>query len=161
MQNQNSVFSKDKYLLLSELGTRLNLSFSSHVRLGDRLIALDGIKKKLLVLEHNNDQLNPRVIDLDKVNDISVRTNYRSIKPGELKRKKIDEFLRTIELQFNCNDEPETFVLPFSDSDVNDRKSLAMLEKNARNWQLILSKMINVKKNEVIPKAQTAVASQF
>jgi len=142
-------------LQLSELGTRLDLSFSSHVVLGNKIIALDGIKKKLLVAEMNSNPISLEVIDLGRVNSISTRKTYSSIKPGDLNKKEFDEFLKTIHLQFEYKDGQATFVLPFYESDINSFKSLSMLEKNARNWQLILSKMIVAKTNKIIKVRKT------
>ena len=154
MRNRNTIPGKDKYLQLSELGSGFNLSFSSQVTLGNKIIALDGRKKKLLVASLNDDLKCPYIVELDKVKAISVIKIYGSIKPGELVKKKFNEFLKSIHLQFEFQDQREVYVLPFYERDINNVQNLSTLEKNAKNWQLIRSKMIVPKKNEVIAEKQ-------
>jgi hypothetical protein len=136
---------KDKYSQMSELGSTLNLAFSSHMSLNNKIIALDGIKKKLLVMDNNNTVTLHCIIDLNEVKSISMKKNYRSIKSGELKKRGVDEFLETIYLQFDCED--KTVVVPFYELGKNNFYDLAKLERNARTWQMILSKMITPKTN--------------
>src|SRR6188768_1318077 len=90
---------KKVFLKLSELGSRLNLSFSSHVMLIDKVIALDGIKRKLLVAKVADDLESPYTIELNEVKEISIRKTYSNIKPGELNKKSLMNFWR----QFFCN----------------------------------------------------------
>ncbi len=66
-------FDKATYLKVSELGTRLNLSFSSQLVFGNKIIALDGIKKCLLVLETDKESNKPYVIDLNSVAAVSLK----------------------------------------------------------------------------------------
>jgi len=71
----------DKYLQLSELGSKYNLSFSSHLALSNRIIAMDGVKKKLLVTEIEDNAIHSYLVELDKVKSISLKKTYNSIKP--------------------------------------------------------------------------------
>jgi len=61
---------------------------------------------------------------------------------GELSKRGFKEFLETILLYFEYKDERHTVALPFYERGKNSFYDLAMLERNARNWQMILSKMI-------------------
>jgi len=149
MKHRNITFDKNNYLQLSELGSKSNLSFSSHLVLGNKIIGLDGTKKRLLVSEINNGYSKSYIIELDKVKAISVKKSYNSIKPGELNKRKFEEFLKTIHLQFEFSDEAETIVLPFYENETDHIRDLPRLERNAKNWQLILSKIIGSKINEV------------
>ena len=136
---------KKVFLKLSELGSRLNLSFSSHVMLIDKVIALDGIKRKLLVAKVADDLESPYTIELNEVKEISIRKTYSNIKPGELNKKKFNEFLETILLQFEFKNQNKKIGVPFYESDKHGIQNLDKLERNARIWQMILSKMINPK----------------
>src|SRR5688572_11497699 len=138
---------KKVFLKLSELGSRLNLSFSSHVLLIDKVIALDGIKKKLLVAKIADDLESSYTIELNEVKEISISKTYSNIKPGELNKKKFNEFLETILLQFEYKDQDKKVGLPFYESDKHGIQNLEKLERNARIWQMILSKMINPQKD--------------
>jgi len=141
MKNVNARFVKSKYVLLSELGSRFNLSFSSHLVLNNKLIALDGLKRMLLVVETNNEFSQPHIIDLNKTTAVSIKKSYGSIGPGELRIKKFDEFLKRIDLQFGYHDKNESVDLTFYDSETDALWDLPRLERNAKNWQMILSKL--------------------
>lgn len=150
MKSSNAKFAKSNYLQLSQLGSEFNLSFSSHLAIGNKLIALDGIKKKLLVSETGNGMIHTYIIHLDKISAISVKKCYGSIKSGELKKKGIEEFLKRIDLQFEYIDDREQTVLTFYDCEIDDLRDLPILERNAKNWQMILSKMISRKPSMAI-----------
>ena len=147
MLYKNIVSVKKVFLKLSELGSRLNLSFSSHVLLIDKVIALDGIKKKLLVANIADDLESSYTIELNEVKEISISKTYRNIKPGQLNNKKFNEFLETILLQFEYKNQDKKIILPFYESDKHGIQNLDKLERNARIWQMILSKLINPKRN--------------
>lgn len=140
----------DKYLQLSELGSKFNLTFSSHLALSNRIIALDGLRKKLLVAELKNEISRSYIVELDDVKAISMKKTYCSIKPGELNKKGLGKFLQNIYLQFEYDNEDKTLVLPFYESEIDRFQDLARLERNARNWQMILSKMANTQNHELV-----------
>src|SRR6185436_19156965 len=89
------------------------------------------------------------IIELDKVSAISVKKTYNSIQPGELNKRNFEEFLKTIHLQFEFADEAETILLPFYENETDTIRDLPRLERNAKNWQLILSKIIGAQISEV------------
>jgi hypothetical protein len=140
MKNTDAAIAKSSYLQVSELGSKFNLSFSSYLVLSNKIIALDGIKKRLLVLDVNRDKHQPYIIELNKMETITVKKTYGSIRAGQLKKKGIDDFLESIDLQFSSKN--ETIVLPFYSYETDDPAQLPTLESNAKNWQVILSKMI-------------------
>ena len=144
MKNINTSFAKNRYLKLSELGSQLNLSFSSHLVLRERIIALDGIRKILLVSSTDNEMNNTHLIELSKVTAVSVKKTYSSIKAGELKKRRVEDFLKRIDLQFECIGEDKTIVLPFYEFEKDDLRDLQKLERNANNWHLILTKMLSM-----------------
>jgi hypothetical protein len=144
MRDMEAAITKSKYLQISELGSRFNLSFSSYLEFGNKVIALDGLKKSLLVFEANPGIKKPFVIELSKVSAITVKKCYSSIGPGQLKDKGIEEFLKSIDLEFKYG-KHETIVISFYDSKTDSISALTKLERNARNWQMILSKMIRSK----------------
>lgn len=150
MQAQNTNVNSDRYLRLSELGSYLGLSFSSNFELSDKVIGFDGLQKKILVCEFNNGQTKYQVISLDKVSSISVKKTYSGIKPGELDERRFEEFIETIHLKFEYNDEDDAVTLSFYEKGVNDIADFAKLESTAKNWQLVLSKMIGIDNKGII-----------
>ena len=145
MRNVDVLHDKSKFLEVSELGSRYNLSFSSQLVLRNRIIAVDGVKKTLLMLETGKGTDQPLLIDLNKVRTVAVRKSYGTIKHGELKNKGIEEFLDTIELQFHLRDKSGTIDLPVYNREIDDKADRKRLDKNAKNWQRMLSKMIGKK----------------
>ncbi|HEV8504462.1 MAG TPA: hypothetical protein VGQ53_03650 [Chitinophagaceae bacterium] len=108
---------------------------------------MDGIKRKLLVAEKNNESGRPYIIELAKVTAITVKKIYNSIKAGALKTRRIEEFLESILLQFEYANQKDPIVLPFYERKLNEIHDLRGLEKKARNWQMILSKIAITQKN--------------
>lgn len=132
----------DKYVLLSKLGSEFNFCFSSHLALENKLVALDGKKRSLLVLETNNDLNQSYIIKLSEVTAVSVKKSYGSIVSGELKTKGVENFLEKIELQLEYGDENKTSVLTFYDNKANSPRDIPSLTRNAKNWQMMLSKLL-------------------
>lgn len=150
MEKINTRSNKDKYQLLSELGSRFNLSFSSHLVVGKKFVALDGIKKILLVFEENYDLNPPYIIELTRVRAISLKQSYGKIAPGKLQYKPLGKFLKTIDLRFEYANPDQSVVLSFYDSERDDFRDLPRIGRNAKNWQMILSKMIVPQKGNEI-----------
>jgi hypothetical protein len=150
MKNRHKGFDKSNYLYLSKWGSAFNLSFSSHEILSDKIIGLDGIKRKILVAEKNNESGRPYIIELAKVTAITVKKIYNSIKAGALKTRRIEEFLESILLQFEYANEKDPIVLPFYERKLNEIQDLRGLETKARNWQMILSKIAATQNNGLV-----------
>ena len=159
MKHRSIRFDKIRYLQLSELGSKFSMSFSSHEVLGNKIMGLDGINKKLLVLEQTDGQSQSYIIDLDEAKAISVRKIYSSIKAGELKKRRIEAFLKTIQLQFEFGNGKEDIVLPFYESKIDSIYDLPGLERKIKNWQMILSKMTGIKNiNSIKEKRELQMA---
>ncbi|MEO6347829.1 MAG: hypothetical protein ABIO60_07950 [Aquaticitalea sp.] len=141
MKNRNSKFNKIKYSLLSKLGSVFNLSFSSHELLEEKIFGVDGIKRKILVVEEKDGSNSSYIIELDKVKSISVKTVYDSIKRNDLTDKRLNEFLKTMHLQFEFTDGRDAVALPFFENKKNNIEELPMLERKTKNWKMIFSKM--------------------
>jgi hypothetical protein len=154
MKNVKAVFANSKYLQLSMLGSKYNLSFSSHLAVGNKIIALDGSKRSLLIWDTGKEPDAAHIVELDKVTAVTIKKKYGSIASGELKYKSVEQFLQTIELQFEyANNEP--IALPFYNRITDSASDLKMLERNAKNWQMILSRMAG---QQTIPHRQEVTA---
>lgn len=156
MKNRHKELERDKYSRLSELGSQYNLAFSSHLVLGNRVIALDGINRKLLVSDFEKASPHSFVIDLDQTKAISIQKTYGSIKPGELRKRNFDDFVQSICLLFEPAENNKIISLSFFERERDKPSDLPMLERNARNWQMILSKMAssNTDKDIKIPNSK-------
>ncbi len=137
----NASNAKDRSQMISALSSELGLSFSSYVMVGNKLIALDGIGKRLMVTEGDNEWSEPLIIELNKLAGVFVKKSYGSIRSGELKYKGFEEFLEKIDLQFVYVGDDEPVVLSFYNNETDLIRELPALERIAKNWQLILSGM--------------------
>ena len=90
---------KSRILEVSEPGTRFDLSFSSRLVFGNKIIALDGKKKCLLVVEKGEEASRSYVIDLNEIAAVTIKRSYGSIRQGELSDKGSEAFLKSVDLQ--------------------------------------------------------------
>lgn len=152
MKNVNAKPAKPNFIQLTEIGARFNLNFSSQLVLRSKIIALDERKKSLMVLDNGNDGRHPIFIDLREVGSVTVKKTYGSIGPGELKSKDIEQFLQRIELQFELRNNREILVLPFYESEADDQKNRLVMHRNAKTWQMILSRIVESEANKFITR---------
>ena len=128
-------------LQLSQLGSRFSMAFSNLEVIGNKMMGLDEIKKKLLVLEGTNRDSRSLIIDLAKVKAISVKKIYRAIQAGALKKGRIEDFLEAVHLQFEFSNREGNIVLPFNKSKSDIIGDFPRLETRILNWQSMLSKI--------------------
>ena len=145
-------FDKLNHLQLNQLDSKFNLDFSSYTTLRNKIIGLDIIRKTLLIAEKNNGLFRHYLIELNKVCMITVQTIYDSIRAGDLKKKRIEEFMQSIRLQLEFEDGENTIVLPFYERSIDDIQNLKSLASKARNWQTILSKVLREKRASPLKK---------
>ena len=138
-------FDRINYLQLRELGSKFNLSFSDYVTLGNKTIGLDVMKRKLLIAEKKDGLFRPYFIELKEVSAITLQKIYNSLKAGELKKRRIEEFLQSVRLQLEFENGENTIVLPFYERTIDDIRNLQWFESKARNWQMMLSNMLRGK----------------
>jgi len=149
MKNINIKFANGKHVKSGRLESMFNLSFSSYLVLGNRLVALDGIKNSLLVWETSEDLNQSYVIELSKVAAVSVEKSYESIRPDDLFVSGSEDFVKRIDLQFEYS-RKKAIVLSFYDCGTDQIRDLPRLERSARDWQLILSKLVGSQANNII-----------
>jgi hypothetical protein len=139
MQNRNIELLRHT----NELGIVCNLSFSSQEVFKGCAIGLDGKHRKLLIVEKSNaTNYDWHLIDLDNVINCTLKKTYRSIKAGELEKRSIEEYLETINLRLEFLDHREPIEIPFYAHDSNKEVNITELERKARRWQIMLSKML-------------------
>jgi len=129
----------------SRLGSKYNLSFSSQEVLRNCIIGLDGVQRKLLVLNGiNNGVLTEQVIDLNEVTNCSVKKQYGHIQVNGLRKRRLEQYLEKMTLHFKfLLDKPPADVQFFKQAEDNISE-LSELENKAEKWKVILSKMLPV-----------------
>jgi hypothetical protein len=125
----------------SQLGIQNNLSFSSQESLKDCMLGLDGIHRKMLVVKREDGIFGSFIIDLNEVNNCSVKKVYGTIKAGDLKSHKLEQYLEKIVLHFDLNNKPAVEIVFYKHFDNNIYQTMEM-EQKARAWETILSKML-------------------
>lgn len=129
----------------SELGSHYNLTFSSQEILHDCIIGLDGVNRKILVTRSAEDVIShSEMIALSDVKSCSVIRQYGTIKSGELRVKKLETYLERVALHFEREGNQPSIEIPFYQHRKNGLHELERLEKKARHWEMLLSKMIHV-----------------
>ena len=146
MKKSYTILNKEDFRRFSDQGSQSSLSFSSQLVLRDRIIGLDGLKKKLLISESKDRGTSYSIIELDKVKSVSVKKSYTGIKAGELDKRTFEEFTRSIQLFFEYYDGTEE-IIPIYETELDEPSNLPRLEKMVRKWQVILTKMIRTNKD--------------
>jgi hypothetical protein len=128
-------------LRFSKAGSENGLIFSSQGILVDSIIGLDGIKRKLLV--SNREKANRfLIIDLSQVTRCFVQKGNGARKQFDkeflTKRKKID----SVALQFEFANHHRPLKVLFYSSKLYSPYSIEEMEQKAKNWQVMLSKLI-------------------
>jgi len=141
--NKKNSNERNKILLdlVSREGSKHGLSFSGKIILKDKIIAFDGFKQTLMVykFEHMDDVI---CINMADVRNCTVNREYDRINMGDEKRVKIEQHLRCIDLKFDFKSGAVPVSISFYDSKVNSIYEMAELEAKAKDWKIILSKMI-------------------
>lgn len=140
---RNSDKRKQKLLTrFSEAGTQFNLSFSSQEILEKRIIGLDGINRKLLVFENDNNHLHTFLISLDDIRNCYVRKIYEKPAMNIFKSKTSDDLPGKIVLVFEMLNSDQPVPVVFYDHSENDVDEYSELETKAKDWESVLNKMI-------------------
>lgn len=137
---------KRKQHLLRKLschGSANNLVFCSQELLKDKVIGIDGIHRKIMVLEKIKNTFNSSIISLDEVHDCQLITKKTSLNQGNLTKFNRQFTTAIIELQFEFNNHAQSASIVFSDGIVNSKRELAFLKAKAEYWCLMFSKMLN------------------
>ena len=124
-----------------KLGIENDLSFSSQEILENCIIGLDGIKRKLLILNKiDNDKYESILLALDEVKGCSKKKIYRSVNIGTRKKEMFETQLDKIVLVFDFIDNREPVHVLFFDPSNNHILTMLDLEQKANNWETILYK---------------------
>lgn len=127
---------------LSHEGTANNLTFCSQEILQNKVIGIDGIHRKIMILEKINKTYNCSVISLDEVQNCELIKNCRSLNTNNLKKFEREKNLHAIELQFEFKNRVQPASIIFYDSLINSKRELVLLKAKAEYWSQMLSKLL-------------------
>lgn len=117
------------------------LTLSSQEVLKNKIISLDGQHKKLLILDFGDTETMV-TINLADVKDCKLTREYEQVDFGSGKRSDIEHQLRSIGIMFSFKKRTGLFPLTFYDSKINSIYEMADLEKKAKDWEVLLSKLL-------------------
>ncbi len=132
---------KSAYRYLTRLKRNSELTFSKHEIFGNLALSLDTIRKRLMISRIVNQIWHASHIQLSATRLISIKKVYKDINVGQLRHRKLDEFLQTIYLQFEFLDGRNTIHLPLFERGLHDPGDLPVIERKARYWQDLLSEI--------------------
>lgn len=132
---------KDKLLIQFSLaGSSNGLSFSSQEILRNKIIGLDGIQRKFVMV---NEKEECKVVALDEVKKCEVVKFFETYKMGDAKSNDTERHLTSIELLFQFKKNNDPVSIAFYDNMVHPIYEAGVMEAKANDWEKILSKMLN------------------
>ena len=135
----------------SELGSRYQVNFTSQAILKDEILGIDGVQRKLLILNTTDKNEMPHeLIDLDELRHCSVKKSYGSINNGDLKNKKLEQYLEKIVLCFEFHMKKPAIEVSFYNHLKNHLYEISELEQKAKDWESFLSKMLHNTPRKII-----------
>jgi len=123
-------------------GTAHNLSFTGQEILRDKVIGLDGPKRKLLIVEENGEEYDTRIIYLDEVGACKVKKVYAAISSHEYRKNSPEEYLKSIAVEFELTTDNAPAMVLFYTNSINSIYEIPELEARARHWATTLSKIL-------------------
>lgn len=132
-------------VLFSRLGSLYYLSFTSQEILHNKIIGLDGLRRKILIIEDHNHRYDFRFIDLYEVSACKVKKIYNDINAAGFKENKLEEYLNAIALEFDFKNGSTPVALEFYKGITHNVYEKSELETKAKQWEVMLSKMLSLK----------------
>jgi hypothetical protein len=110
--------------------------------LGSNLIALDITKRKLLYINQVNDKSACLMIDLKDVHNCFTKKQYYGIAAGGLMHNKLQDYLKSILLQFSFKNSNPPIAISFYEKERNKNEEGESLEMKAKEWEATISKLL-------------------
>lgn len=123
---------KEQLLLrLSKEGSANDLVFCSQEILCDKVMGIDGIHRKVMILEKVDRKYKSCVLCLDDMQSCQLKKSFGFTKD-----------LSKIELQFGFKNNHTPATVTFYDQLVNSKREIVLLKAKAEFWSIMLSKML-------------------
>jgi hypothetical protein len=124
-------------------GMENNFSFSCQEILKNCIIGLDGLQRKLLILEFNENEKHKHIhiVDLNKVKHCGLQKIFSTIASSD-KGKASEVYLEKIQLKFEYTNSNLPVEVIFYDHINNHIYEISEMEHKAKDWQNILNKLI-------------------
>jgi hypothetical protein len=131
------------FLKLSKEGSANNLVFCSQEILQNKVIGIDGIHRKIMILEKARNKFTCSVISLDEVQNCELITSFRSLNAYRHGDRRTGESPNIISLRFDFKNTGDSASIIFYDASVISRRELELLKAKAEYWNVMFSKMLS------------------
>ena len=128
---------------LNKEGAANQLTFCSQEILHNKVIGIDGIHRKIMILEKRKDGYYSSIISLDEVHECQLVTKSGSINSSHLKKLGPKNHSDTLELQFDFNNHTQPASIIFSEGMFNSKREFDFLKAKAEYWCTMFSKMLS------------------
>lgn len=142
----NYIKSKRKFrkllLFLNKLACSNNLLLSDKEMLGDKIVAIDKMQKKLLVASKSDDGYQSQIVHLSEIKSCKIKKTYSGIQAVHFKKNKVDEYLKSIMILFDFSNHKVPLVLEFCKGKGYSLRDMQRLSETTKQWQEKLSDML-------------------
>jgi hypothetical protein len=125
--------------LFNRAGEENGLSFSSQEVLRNKIIGLDGIHRKFVIV---NEQEKITIINLDDIKKCFMQKNMETYSRVDEKSSGYEMFVKSIELQFEFIEGKGNERVLFYDYLLHPLIEAKLMETKAKDWEMILNKMV-------------------
>lgn len=126
---------------LSYAGTKNGLSFTSQEILRNKVIGVDGINRKFVVVNENEECT---VVNLGEVKNCRFQKHYDQVQYGDAGNRDVESRLASIGLLFESKNNKKNITVDFFNYMIHSLSEADALEVKAKDWETILSKMIYI-----------------
>jgi hypothetical protein len=129
--------------ILNREGASNNLIFCSQEILQNKVIGIDGIHRKIMILEKNKNAFHSTIILLDEVHDCKLVTHSDQIGSSNITNPNRGNLSLTLSLRFDFNKHIQPVSIIFSNGLINSKREFDLLRNKAEHWCIMFSKMLN------------------
>ena len=133
---------------LGKIAKERKLHFSNFDEVGSNVIAIDSTKRKLLYVNNSPVTSSCLIVDLNSLQECTIRKLYDSINAGDLNKNKMSHFLKNIFLNLRFRNGSPSVTLPLYEAQKSYADNVEELETKAKKWRNILSKLLPILKLE-------------
>lgn len=130
------------FLRLSKEGDANELTFCSQELLTNKLIGVDGIHWKIMIIERNKNHYHSSIISLEEVHHCHVVTNEDEMACSNLKTFSAQIKNVVLELRFEFIKPQNTVSIIFAKGLKTSKRELEFLRSKAEYWSVMFSKML-------------------
>lgn len=129
------------FAYLRKIAKDRKLYFSKIDEIGRKILAVDITKMQLLYADSlpGSSYL---FVDLKNLQECRITKQYEGINAGELHKKKLSDFLKTISLNLRFPNGTSAVNLPLYDAQCNYYDDVEQMEVKAKKWTSLISKLI-------------------